>query len=73
MASNNETVSRQISEEQRSTKSMTSAGNNTKLPVNVDRRLPLQRGLMNSQVQISSYIHCIKTLIFIKPLVISTL
>ena len=32
-------------------KSMTSVGNSALLPANVDRRVPLQRGLMNFQLQ----------------------
>ena len=51
MTSNNETVSRQNLWAGNIAQSMTSEGNSAPLPANVDRRLPLQRGLMNFQLQ----------------------
>ena len=47
---------------QHSKKSMMSGVNSALLPANVDRRPPLQRGLMNSSFRVSSYItnHLVK-------------
>ena len=47
----NETVSRQNLWVGDIAKSMTSEGNSALLPANVDQRPPLQRGLMNFQLQ----------------------
>ena len=47
----NETVSRQNLWAGDIAKSMTSEGNSALLPANVDQRPPLQRGLMNFQLQ----------------------
>ena len=52
MTSNNETFSRQNLRAGNIAKSMTSEGNSALLPTNVDRRPPLQRGLM---IRISSF------------------
>ena len=52
MTSNIEDVSRQNLWAGNIAKSMTSEGNSALLPVNVDQRPPLQRGLMNFQLQI---------------------
>ena len=51
MTSNNETVSRQNLWAGNITKTMTSEGKSALLPASVDRRPPLQRGLMNFQLQ----------------------
>ena len=51
MTSNNETVSRQNLCAGHIARSMTSEGKSALLPANVDRRPPLQRGLMNFQLQ----------------------
>ena len=51
MTSNNVTVSRQNLRAGNTAKSMTSEGDSALLPTNVDRRPPLQRGLMNFQLQ----------------------
>ena len=54
MTSNNETVPAEISVQeilQTLLDSMTSAGNSAPLPANIDRRPPLQRGLMNFLLQ----------------------
>ena len=51
MTSHNETVSLQNLRAGSSVKSMTSQGNSAVLPANVDRRPPLQQGLMNFQLQ----------------------
>ena len=50
MTPNNETVSRQNFRVVNIAKSMTSEGNSALLPVNVDQRRPLQRGLTNFQL-----------------------
>ena len=51
MTSNNETVSRRNIWAGNIAKSMTSECNSALLPANVDRRAPLQRGLMNFELQ----------------------
>ena len=51
VTSNNETVSCPDLSAGNIAKSMTSEGNSTLLPMNVDRRPLLQRGLMNFQLQ----------------------
>ena len=51
MTSHNETVSCPDLSAGNIAKSMTSEGNSTLLPMNVDRRPLLQRGLMNFQLQ----------------------
>ena len=51
MTSNNETVSRQNLWAGNIAKSMTSESNATLLAANVDRQPPLQRGVMNFQLE----------------------
>ena len=51
MTSTNKTVSCQNLGAGNIARSMTSEGNSALLPANVDRRLPLQRGSINFQLQ----------------------